>query len=141
MPGAALGLATAIFLFALYMLLLSRRSAAGAMGHNGPGIRIAETMTCEHTWTAAQQVAAPMYRIIAMALTITAALTVALSLVNGWLAVIVAVVATLGVEFFFLGVASVRARKAALATQCDHQRSQRSPSATPPHQRAHRKRR
>ena len=141
MSGAALGLAAAIFFFALYMLLLSQRSAAGAMGRNGPGIRIAETMICEHTWAAAQQVVAPIYRIIATALAITAALTVALSFVNGWIAVIAAVVVTLGVEVFFLGVASVRARKAASAVQCEHKRNQRGPSATPPHQRANRKRR
>jgi hypothetical protein len=121
-PSIPIGLAIAMFGFAVYMQFLARRSAAGIMGNNGPGIRIAETKRCEHTWAAAQQVAAPIYRRIAAALAGTAALTIALSALNATVAFISAIVVGFGVEVFFLGVASVRARKAADAIDCEHSR-------------------
>lgn len=121
-PSIPIGLAIAMFGFAAYMQILARRSAAGIMGNNGPGIRIAETKKCEHTWAAAQQVAAPIYRRIAAALAATAALTIALSALNATVAFIGAIVFGFGIEVFFLGVASVRARKAADAIDCEHSR-------------------
>lgn len=117
-----IGLAIAMLGFAIYMQYLSQRSAAGTMGNNGPGIRIAETKKCEHTWAAAQQIAAPIYRLIALSLAAIAAATVALSFVNATAAFIGAIIAGLGVEVFFLGAASVRARKAAAAIDCEHSR-------------------
>ncbi len=117
-----------MFGFAMYMRFLARRSAAGTMGSNGPGIRMAETTRCEHTWAAAQEVAAPIYRKIATALAATAAVTIALSAINPVLAFAVAVIAGFGVEVFFLGVASVRARKAVAAIDCEHSRAVKSQS-------------
>ena len=114
-----IGLAIAMLGFAVYMQYLSQRSAAGILGNNGPGIRIAETKKCEHTWAAAQRVAAPIYRLIALS---TAAATVALSFVNPTAAFIGAIIVGLGIEVFFLGAASVRARKAADAIDCEHSR-------------------
>ena len=133
MSGSALFLAVAILVFAMYMLLLSNRSARGAMGRNGPGIRIAETTKCEHTWAVAQEVAVPIYRQIAMFLSATAAVTIAIGFANGTIAVIFGLVVAIGVQVFLLGVASVRARKAANAVQCEHNRPLKAPRATPPH--------
>lgn len=117
-----IGLAIAMLGFAVYMQYLSQRSAAGILGNNGPGIRIAETKKCEHTWAAAQRVAAPIYRLIALSLAGTAAATVALSFVNPTAAFLGAIIVGLGIEVFFLGAASVRARKAADAIDCEHSR-------------------
>ncbi len=117
-----IGLAIAMLGFAIYMQYLSQRGAAGTMGNNGPGIRIAETKKCEHTWAAAQRIAAPIYRQIALSLTATAAATAALAFVNPAAAFIGAIIVGLGIEVFFLGVASVRARKAAAAVVCEHSR-------------------
>jgi SdpI/YfhL protein family len=127
----AVGLAVAIFLFAVYMLVLSKRSADGRMGRNGPGIRLAETTKCEHTWLVAQQVAAPIYRIIGACLAATAIATLAIATVNGTVAFVVALVLGFGIEIFFLGAASVRARKAAEAVRCEHRRPVTASRATP----------
>jgi hypothetical protein len=122
-PSIPIGLALAMFGFAGYMRFLARRSARGAMGTNGPGIRIAETTKCEHTWAAAQEVAGPIYNRIAGALAVVAALTLLLASTNATAAFVGAVVAGLAIEIFFLGVASVRARKAAAAVDCEHSRA------------------
>lgn len=140
MSGSAFFLAIAILTFALYMLWLSNRSERGAMGRSGPGIRTAETTKCEHTWAAAQQVAVPIYRLIAMYLSATAAAVLALGFVNGTIAVVIGLVVAIGVQVFFLGVASVRARKAALAIRCEHNRPLQTPSTTPPHRRKKKRR-
>ena len=107
MSGSAFYLAIATLVFALYMLWLSNRSERGAMGRSGPGIRTAETTKCAHTWAAAQQVAVPIYRLIAMYLSATAAAVLALGFVNGTIAVVFGLVVAIGVQIFFLGVATV----------------------------------
>jgi hypothetical protein len=128
-PSIPIGLAIAMFGFAAYMQLLARRSAAGRMGSNGPGIRIAETTACEHTWAAAQAVAGPIYRKISAALAATAALTIVVASANATAAFVGSIVVGLGIEVFFLGVASVRARKAAAAVDCEHSRLAKSQRA------------
>jgi hypothetical protein len=67
-------------------------------------------------------VAGPVYQRISVALAITAAATLALAAVNATVALIGSIIAGLGIELFFLGVASVRARKAAEAVDCEHAR-------------------
>jgi hypothetical protein len=133
MSSAAFGLAIALFLFAFYMFLLARRSATGSMGRNGPGIRIAETTKCEHTWAAAQAVATPIYRRMSLFLAGVGGLTLLLGAVNGGVGLAVGAVGGLGIQVFMLGSASVRARKAAARVQCEHQVAEKSPRATPPH--------
>jgi hypothetical protein len=132
-PSIPIGLAIAMFAFAAYMHFLAKRSAAGAMGRSGPGIRIAETTRCEHTWAAAQQVAGPVYRRISAALAITAAATLALAGINALVALIGSIIAGLFIEIFFLGVASVRARKAAEAVDCEHTRLAKAQRAKAKH--------
>lgn len=120
-------------IFAAYMWWLSMRSARGAMGRTGPGIRIAETIRCEHTWAVAQEVAAPIYRRIALALLGTAAVILLIGFVSPAASVIVGLVLAAGSQVFLLGVASVRARKAAAAVRCEHKPVVEAPRATPPH--------
>lgn len=133
MSSAAFGLAIAIFIFAFYTFLLARRSDQGTMGRNGPGIRIAETTKCEHTWAAAQAVASPIYRRMSLWLFGIGTLCLSIGAVNGIAGLVVGAVGGLGVQVFMLGAASVRARKAAAGVQCEHQVAEKSPRATPPH--------
>jgi hypothetical protein len=132
--SAAIGLAIAIFLFAAYTLMLARKSATGTMGRNGPGIRIAETTKCEHTWAAAQEVAAPIYRRMALALTGVALVCAVLAPVNGGAALAIGAIAGMGTQVFMLGSASVRARKAAAKVRCEHyEPPANAPRSAPPH--------
>ncbi len=135
MTSAAVGLAIAIALFAGYTFVLARKSAKGTMGRSGPGIRIAETTKCEHTWAAAQRVAAPIYRRMALALGAVAALCLVVAPINGGAALAIGAVGGFGVQVFMLGSASVRARKAAALVRCEHYvaPASSSPRATPPH--------
>jgi hypothetical protein len=132
--SAAFGLAIAILLFAGYTLLLSRKSAAGTMGRNGPGIRIAETTKCEHTWAAAQEVAAPIYQRMAAALAVVGLVCGALAPINGSAALTIGAIGGLGTQVFMLGSASVRARKAAAKVRCEHYVAPaNAPRSAPPH--------
>jgi hypothetical protein len=132
--SAAIGLAIAIFLFAAYTFLLSRKSATGTMGRNGPGIRIAETTKCEHTWAAAQEVAAPIYRRMALALSAVALVCAILAPINGGAALAIGAVGGMGTQVFMLGSASVRARKAAAKVRCEHYVAPvTAPRSAPPH--------
>lgn len=140
MSSTTVLLAIALVVFAAYMWWLGDRSARGAMGRSGPGIRIAETLACEHTWAAAQEVAAPIYRQLTLALAGTAALTLLIGVASTVASVVVGLVLAAGLQVFLLGVASVRARKAAAAVQCEHKQIEKSPRATPPHRRGANKR-
>jgi hypothetical protein len=132
--SAAIGLAIAIFLFSGYTFLLSRKSAAGTMGRNGPGIRIPETTKCEHTWAAAQEVAAPIYRRMALVLGALGVLIAVLSVFNGGAALTIGAIGGLGTQVFMLGSASVRARKAAAKVRCEHYVAPvNAPRSAPPH--------
>lgn len=136
MSSTANFVALAIAAYAAYMVFLSQRSAEGRMGRNGPGIRIGPTLQCDHTWKAAQKVAAPIYRVMAIGLLGVAAITCVIGFVNTPAAVVFALISAIAIQVFFLGVASVRARKAAAAITCEHTPAPvRSPRAAPPHRR------
>ena len=133
MASAAFGLGVAILLFSGYTFLLSKKSAQGTMGRNGPGIRIAETTKCEHTWAAAQEVASPIYRKMSLWLAGVAALCFVVGAANGGAGLAVGAIGGFGVQIFMLGSASVRARKAAALVQCEHQVAEKAPRSAPPH--------
>jgi hypothetical protein len=107
-----------------WMGFAARRSAGGRMGTKGPGIRVPATTVCEHTWVAAQRAASPLYTRVAASMLVIAAAVAGLGALDvpAFLAVPAWLVLTIGAGVFFLGVASVRARKAAEAVRCEHQR-------------------
>lgn len=139
MSSTSVMLAIVTALFAGYMWWLGARSARGAMARSGPGIRIREALVCEHTWVAAQHVAAPIYRRIALALLGTSVVILVLGLFNTSISVVVGLVLSAGVQVFLLGVASTRARKAAAAIRCEHKPVVEAPRAAPPHRSSNRR--
>lgn len=122
----ATGIAIVLVALAAGALAVADRSAKGKMGRKGPGIRTAVTQASGEAWKAAQAAVAPLYRFTAVTLLVAAAVAMALGLAGapGWLVVVLPVVVAGAGAFFFLGVAAVRADKAAAAT------IQRSPNRT-----------
>ena len=89
-----------------------------------PGIRLPATKVCEHTWDAAQRVAAPRYTKLAVILASIAAITLALGLigVSEGLVLGVWLGAAIVSQIVMLSGAGRDAATAAAAVRCEHQR-------------------
>jgi hypothetical protein len=109
--------------YAGWMRFLGRRAAAGVLGRGAPGIRLPPTKVCEHTWAAAQAVAAPRYTRLAGAFLAVGALTLLLGLldVSDGVALVVWLVLAIGVQVTILSKAGRDAAIAATAVRCEHQ--------------------
>lgn len=113
------GIVTAVIALAMSAgaMAVSKRSAAGAMGAKGPGIRLPETMGSQERWVAAQKAAAPLYQKVAVSTAVSGVLALVLGLAGAppALVAIIPIVLILASMVFFFGVATVRAKKAAEA--------------------------
>jgi hypothetical protein len=121
--GLALGAMSLVY--AGWMRFLGRRAKAGALGRTAPGIRLPATKVCEHTWAAAQHVAAPRYTRLAVVFLAIAALTLILGLsgVSEGVILIVWVVLAAGIQVVTLATAGAEASKAASEVRCEHQQA------------------
>jgi len=120
----------AVIAFGAWMGYLARRSATGTVPEGGPGIRVAATTRCEHTWLAAQRAAARLFAFVGVAAALSGVLGIALVAagLNGLLVALLVLFGTGCALFFFLGVASVRATHAANAVECEHRAAAKAPA-------------
>ena len=124
MSPVVLALGAMSLLYAGWMRFLGRRAAAGALGRTAPGIRLPATKVCEHTWRAAQHVAAPSYTKLGGVFLGIAALTLVLGLagVSEGIVLLVWVVLAAGIQIVTLANAGASAAKAATDVRCEHQK-------------------
>ena len=121
--STVLSLAFVSVLFAGWMWNLGRRASHAQLARSGPGIRLAATKVCEHTWAAAQVAAAPRYTKLSIALVAIAVATAILGLagvesstvVIGWF------IAAIAAQAVMLAAAGRDATAAATAVRCEHQ--------------------
>jgi hypothetical protein len=125
MSPVVISLAVMSLLYAGWMRFLGRRAAAGVLGRGAPGIRLPATKVCEHTWAAAQKVAAPRYTQLATVFLATAAVTLVLGLagVSEGGILIVWIVLAAGIQVVVLAGAGQEASRAAAAVRCEHQQA------------------
>jgi hypothetical protein len=130
--GGVLALGALSLVYAGWLRFLGRRAAAGRLGRGAPGIRLPATKVCEHTWAAAQAVAAPRYTMLATWFLGIGAATVllgALGVTEG-VALVVWLVSAVGIQVVTLANTGRDASAAAVAIRCEHQQP---PAAARPH--------
>jgi SdpI/YfhL protein family len=119
---AAVVIAAIAFALSAGAFAIAQRSGAGKMSTKGPGIRLPETMRCEHTWQAAQLAVATPYRYLAGALFLVGALALLMGALDlaAFVIVVIAIVLATAATFFYVGVAITRSKKAAGSVRCEH---------------------
>ena len=124
MSTVVLALGAMSLIYAGWMRFLGRRASAGQLGRGAPGIRLPATKVCEHTWAAAQRVAAPRYTKLAAILAGIAAVTLALGLlgVSDGLVLGIWLGAAIISQVVMLSGTGRDAAVAAAAVRCEHQR-------------------
>jgi hypothetical protein len=132
MTASIVALAGLSLLYAGWMRFLGRRASAGVLRRGAPGIRLPATKVCEHTWAAAQAVAAPRYTKLAAALFAVGAATLLLGLLgtSEGAVLVIWLVAAIGVQITVLSKAGRDASVAAAAVRCEHQQPPK-PQAQP----------
>jgi hypothetical protein len=123
MSAVVISLTVMSLLYAGWMRFLGRRAAAGALGRGAPGIRLPATKVCEHTWAAAQRVAAPRYTQLATVFLGTAAVTAVLGLsgVSEGVILVVWIALAAGIQVLMLAGTGQEATRAATEVRCEHQ--------------------
>ena len=123
MSGSVLALGALSLVYAGWMRYLGRRATAGLLRRGAPGIRVPATKVCEHTWAAAQAVAAPRYTMLAAWFLGVGALAILLGSagVSEGVALVVWLVLTVGVQVVTFANAGRDAATAAAAVRCEHQ--------------------